>query len=68
MPVTKITLLELRPKLTDYLRAVHEGERILVTSHGRPWAAIVPIEDLEVLEGKASEKARRKPRGRSSRS
>ena len=30
-------------------RAQHGGERFLVTRHGRPAAAIVPIADLERL-------------------
>ncbi|HWV23023.1 MAG TPA: type II toxin-antitoxin system prevent-host-death family antitoxin [Thermomicrobiales bacterium] len=32
------------------MRAVEEGERVIVESHGRPKVAIVPVEDLERLE------------------
>jgi prevent-host-death family protein len=31
-------------------RVVYGGERIVVTRHGRPLAALVPAEDLERLE------------------
>lgn len=31
-------------------RVAREGMRIVVTCHGRPVAAVIPIEDLEVLE------------------
>jgi prevent-host-death family protein len=33
--------------LTEKVRA--EGERVVVTSHGRPVYAVVPIDDLELL-------------------
>ena len=41
---------ELRQKLHDFLsRAEYSGERVIVTRHGKPVAAIVSIEDYELL-------------------
>lgn len=41
----------LRANLGEYLGQVRfGGKRVTVTSHGKPIAAIVPIEDLELLE------------------
>ena len=38
----------------DFLQMVHRAnidkERIVITTHGRPVAALVPIEDLRALE------------------
>lgn len=31
-------------------RVGREGERIVVTRHGRPVAAVIPVEDLDLLE------------------
>jgi len=31
-------------------RAGHDKERVVVTRRGKPYAALVPIEDLELLE------------------
>jgi prevent-host-death family protein len=44
------TTNELRTNLHDVLhRAKYAGERVIVTRHGKPIAAIVPLEDLELL-------------------
>jgi prevent-host-death family protein len=50
------TVAELKNQLSRYLRrARREGEPIVVTLHGRPYALIQPLEkeDLEELEWKA---------------
>ena len=55
------TVAELKNQLSRYLRrAREEGEPIVVTLHGRPYALIQPLEkeDLEELEWK--ELARRR--------
>lgn len=42
---------EVRENLAEYLGAVRHGKkRVLITRHNRPYGALVPIEDLELLE------------------
>ena len=41
----------MRKNLSDAInRTFYQGERIVVTRHGRGMAALVPMEDLEALE------------------
>lgn len=40
-------------------RVTYGGERIILTSRGKPKAALVSIKDLQVLEQASQEKARR---------
>jgi prevent-host-death family protein len=40
-------------KFSELLRAVREGQSYIVTSHGRPIARIVPIEENECTSAKA---------------
>ena len=39
-----VNVRELRDHLADYLGRVREGETVLVMSHGRPVARLVPVE------------------------
>lgn len=49
--MTTTTAVELRENLHDILlRAQYQHERVTVTRHGKPVAAIVPLEDLEWLQ------------------
>ncbi|MBA2454259.1 MAG: type II toxin-antitoxin system Phd/YefM family antitoxin [Chloroflexia bacterium] len=49
--MTTTTSVELRENLHDILlRTQYEHERVTVTRHGKPVAAIVPLEDLEWLQ------------------
>jgi len=42
---------EARGEFSDLVnRAAYKHERVLLTRHGKPIAAIVPTEDLELLE------------------
>jgi prevent-host-death family protein len=51
MPRTRIPATEAREKLADILNDVaFRGERVLLDRHGKSIAAVVPIEDLELLE------------------
>lgn len=44
------TTTEFRTHISDYLgRAQYGGERITVTQHGQPVAALISIQDLELL-------------------
>lgn len=46
----QVTLGTLRQRWNDIVRKVRfEGKRVVVTKHGAPRVAIVPIEDLELL-------------------
>ena len=43
--------VKVRQEFSDVLNRVAYGnERCVVTKHGKPMAAIIPIEDLELLE------------------
>ena len=39
---------ELKSRLSEYLRAVREGERVIVTDRGEPVAAIAPPDAADV--------------------
>lgn len=46
-----VSTTQARENLADLLnRAAYRGERFIVDRHGKPLAAIVPVEDLERLE------------------
>lgn len=54
--MTKIIgVVHLRGDIGKYLDRVADGERFIVQRFSRPIAALVPISDLERLEGKVSE-------------
>lgn len=47
----KITTSTARTEFADILnRAAYAGERVILHRHNKPVAAVVPIEDLEILE------------------
>jgi prevent-host-death family protein len=47
----KITTSTARTEFADILnRAAYAGERVILHRHKKPVAAVVPIEDLEILE------------------
>jgi prevent-host-death family protein len=47
----KITTSTARAEFADILnRAAYAGERVILYRHKKPVAAVVPIEDLEILE------------------
>ena len=49
--MTTTSAVELRENLHDILlRAQYEHERVTITRHGKPVAAIVPLEDLELIQ------------------
>ena len=49
--MTRINASEARKDFSDTLnRVAYNGERIVLERHGKSVAAIVPIEDLELLE------------------
>jgi prevent-host-death family protein len=47
----KLTTSTARTEFADILnRAAYAGERVILHRHKKPVAAVVPIEDLEILE------------------
>ena len=47
----RIAVSAVRERIADVVAHVHiRRERIVLTRHGRPVGAIVPIEDLELLD------------------
>jgi prevent-host-death family protein len=51
IPMRRLNVVELRHSLADMLnRAEYAGERIIVHRRGKDAAAIIPIEDLRLLE------------------
>jgi prevent-host-death family protein len=54
--VTQLSVTQARAELADLVSRVgYSGERILLTRHGRPLAALVPVADLESLERRPAE-------------
>ncbi len=47
----RTSVRELKDHLSDYLRRVQQGEEIVVTSHNRPVAKLVPFSDAEAQTG-----------------
>jgi len=46
----RVTVTEVRDQISDTLnRVAYKGERLVVRRHGKDVAAIVPVEDLELL-------------------
>lgn len=46
-----VSIAELRNKLADAInRAVYAGERVVLERRGKPVAAIISIDDLELIE------------------
>ena len=62
----QMSIAKLRSSFDDAVRrAVEDGERIIVKKRGKPFAALVPIADVEILEqleDEADRKAIRKAR------
>jgi len=49
--MTRLSVVEFRQSLADILnRAEYQGERIIIHRRGRDAAALIPIEDLRLLE------------------
>ena len=49
--MTTVAATELRSAISELLdRVAHHGERVAVERHGKPVAALVSSEDLELLE------------------
>ena len=67
--MTRVAASKLRTTISDLLdRVVHHGERVAVERYGKPVAALVSPEDLELLEAienridiEAARKALREP-------
>jgi len=45
--MTRVGVRALKDHLSEYLRRVGEGERIVVTARGEPLAALTPIEETD---------------------
>jgi prevent-host-death family protein len=45
--MTRVGVRALKDHLSEYLRRVGEGERIVVTDRGQPLAALTPIEETD---------------------
>lgn len=54
-----IPVTQARAELADLVNTVgYAGERILLTKHGKPLAALVPVSDLEALEAQEAQQRR----------
>ncbi|MEV0405554.1 type II toxin-antitoxin system Phd/YefM family antitoxin [Actinoallomurus sp. NPDC050550] len=52
----EVPVTQARAELAELVNRVgYTGERIVLTRHGRPLAALVPVEDLEALERRPAE-------------
>jgi prevent-host-death family protein len=51
MPHNRIAATEVREKLAEILNEVaFRGKRVVLDRHGKPVAALISVEDLELLE------------------
>ena len=49
--MTSISTSEIRAHLSDTLsRVAFQGERVLITRSGKKFVALVPVEDMELLQ------------------
>jgi prevent-host-death family protein len=49
--MTRVSTTQARESLSDVInRVVYQGERIILERHGKDVAAMVPVEDLQLLE------------------
>ncbi|HEX7240081.1 MAG TPA: type II toxin-antitoxin system Phd/YefM family antitoxin [Longimicrobiaceae bacterium] len=46
----RLSVAEAKATFAARIREVEDGEPVLITRHGRPVAAIVPVEQLEQLD------------------
>ncbi|MCO5993391.1 type II toxin-antitoxin system Phd/YefM family antitoxin [Actinoallomurus rhizosphaericola] len=52
----EVPVTQARADLAELVNRVgYTGERVLLTRHGKPLAALVPVEDLEALERRPAE-------------
>lgn len=49
----RVSISELKAKLSEYLKAVRAGEEVIVTDRGRPVARIEPVSGPAELESRA---------------
>ena len=50
-PMTEISIVDLRKQLAETVNTVNYlGERVVLTKHNKPVAAIVPMDDLKLLD------------------
>jgi prevent-host-death family protein len=71
LDMAEVSITEARDELADILnRAAYGKERVVLTRHGKRLVAVVPVEDLEVLEAledrldaEAAERALRESEG-----
>jgi prevent-host-death family protein len=45
--MTTVGVKDLKNRLSEYLRRVAEGERVLITDRGRPVATLAPVEETD---------------------
>jgi prevent-host-death family protein len=61
MGTTTVSMTQAKNRLADVVnRAAYGGERIVLLSRGKPKAAVISFEDLQVLEGLQEEKKTRR--------
>jgi prevent-host-death family protein len=57
MGTKTVSMTQAKNRLADVVnRAAHGGERIVLLSRGKPKAAVISFEDLQLLEGLREEK------------
>lgn len=57
----EVSVRELKNRLSAYLRLVADGETLIVTSHKRPVARILPAEPAPIDEDEVIERLRAQP-------
>jgi len=52
MKEQRVSVGHLKARLSEYLRQAGAGTPVIITSHGRPVARLVPLEGAAALEGR----------------
>ncbi len=49
--MTELSIVDMREQFSETVNAVkYKGERVVLTRHNKPVAALVPMDDLKLLE------------------
>jgi prevent-host-death family protein len=58
MAETRVSVGQLKARLSEYLRRARAGEAVVVTDRGKPIARLSPLEGDPALEGRVAELGR----------
>lgn len=51
----RVSVAQLKARLSEYLSAVKRGEEVVVTEHGKPIARLAPLETADALDARMTD-------------